>query len=150
MARLTAWKSDGPNWNTLAWVCPPSVSSPQFQAKNWAPYVGAMGVWAEGCHSKASCFLVKSKAKGITRQTWKRLGKKQDMLGKLEGPRLVGVLLFPQWNWDVGVQPWGRPHGGPRKPDPGSKASASPQAKALPWGMAFIQSTYLLSTYYAP
>lgn len=72
------------------------------------------------------------------------------MLEKLEGPRLVGVLLFPLWNWGVGVQPWGRPHGGPGKPGPGSKASASPQAQGPPWGMAFIQSTYLLSTYYAP
>lgn len=54
------------------------------------------------------------------------------MLEKLEGPRLVGVLLLPQWNWGVGVQPWGRPHDDPRKPDPGSKASASPQAQSPP------------------
>lgn len=57
--------------------------------------MGATGIWAEGGHSKASWVLVKSKTKGITGQTWERLGKRQDMLEKLEGPRLVGCAALP-------------------------------------------------------
>lgn len=34
-------------------------------------------------------------------QTWERLGEMQNMLEKLEGPRLVTVLSLPQWDWGV-------------------------------------------------
>ena len=54
-----------------------------------------MGIWAP---SKAAWFLVKSKTKRIARQTWERLGERQNMLEKLEGPRLVKVRSPPQWD----------------------------------------------------